>query len=165
MSDVGTAASVWNGLLPVVVGGAIGILAGVIGPYFIQRAKDATDRKRKRAEKYEELVAAVVEHYHWMASMRFFFVSGQGSQPTLSPITKIEAIVSTYFPQFEMLVRQLDSASNGYEVWILSTGQKRIRNEPGYEKLVGHDEVLTKYTDKRLDFIVELKHFARRGFK
>jgi hypothetical protein len=118
MSDVGTAASVWNGLLPVVVGGAIGILAGVIGPYFIQRAKDATDRKRKRAEKYEELVAAVVEHYHWMASMRFFFVSGQGSQPTLSPITKIEAIVSTYFPQFEMLVRQLDSASNGYEVWI-----------------------------------------------
>jgi hypothetical protein len=137
----------------------------VIGPYFIQHAKDAADRKKKRAEKFEELVAAVVEHYHWMASMFFFFVSGQGSQPTLSPITKIEAIVSTYFPQFEMLVRQLDSASNSYEAWILSTGQKRIRNEPGYEKLAGHDEVVTKYTDKRMDFIVELKRYARRRFK
>lgn len=165
MADIGTATSVWNGLLLVGVGGAIGILSGVIGPYFIQRRKDVADRKRKRAEKFEELVAAVVEHYHWMATMRFFFVSGQGSQPTLSPITKIEAIVSTYFPQFEMLVRQLDSASNEYEIWILSTGQKRIGNEPGYEKLTGHDEVLTKYTDKRMDFLVELKRFARREFQ
>jgi hypothetical protein len=165
MSDVGTAASVWSGLLPVVVGGAIGILAGVIGPYFIQHAKDAADKKRKRAEKFEELVAALVEHYHWMANMRFFFISGQGSQPPLSPITKIEATVATYFPEFESQVRQLDSASNQYEVWILSAEQKRIRNEPGYEKLTKHDDVLAKYTDKRLDFLVELKRFARREFQ
>jgi hypothetical protein len=113
-------------LVSALVGGTIGIVGSFVGPYFLQRVKDATEKKRKRGEKLEELVAAVVEHYHWMAGMRFFFVSGQGSQPALSPITKIEAIVSTYFPEFEMLVRQLDSASNRYEVWILSTGQKRI---------------------------------------
>jgi hypothetical protein len=160
MSDVG----VWSGLLPVVVGGAIGILAGIIGPYCIQHAKDRADKKRKRAEKFEELVAAVVEHFHWMANMRFFFISGQGSQPPLSPITKIEAIVATYFPEFELQVRQLNSASIQYEVWILSMGQKRIRNEPGYEKLAGHDDLLTKYTDKREDLLGELKRFARREF-
>ena len=155
----------WNVLLPVLVGGAIGIIGSFVGPFFLQRVKDAADKKRKRVEKFEELVAAVVEHYHWMANVRYFFLTGQGSQGTLSPITKIEGIVSTYFPEFEMLVRQLDSASNQYEMWILDTGQKRVRGEQGYEKLTGHDGVLTKYTEKRAEFMLELKLFARRKFQ
>jgi hypothetical protein len=107
----------------------------------------------------------VVEHYHWFAVMRFFIISGQGSQPALSPITKIEAIASLYFPEFEDLVRQLDSASNNYEIWILDTGQKRIRNEPGSEKLIGHDDVLTKYTDARKAFLAELRKLGRQEFQ
>jgi hypothetical protein len=149
MSNTGTVAPLLNVLLPVIVGGGIGIIAGSVGPYFIQRTKDAADRKRKRAEKMEELIGAVVEHYHWMGALRFFAISGQGNQPILSPMTKMEGIVSTYFPELEMLVRQFEGASNKYQIWILDVGQKRIRNEPGYEKLVGHDEVVTAYTEKK----------------
>jgi hypothetical protein len=152
-------------LWPVIVGGGIAIVAGIVGPYLIQRTKDAADKKRKRAEKFEELVSAVSEHYHWFAIMRYFFISGQGSQPPLSPIIRIEAIVSTYFPEFEEWVRRLDIASNRYEVWILNVGQKRVRNEAGYEKLDGHDEVLTNYTDVRNNFLGKLRGFARRKFQ
>ena len=155
----------WNVLLPVLVGGVIGIIAGVVGPYIIQRSKDAADRKRKRAEKCEELIGAVVEHLHWFAFMRYFFISGQGSEPTLSPIIKIEAIAALYFPQFNDLVRQLDSASKKYEVWILDVGQKRVRGEPGYEKLIGHDEVLTKYAERRDELLTELRKFALQEFQ
>jgi hypothetical protein len=38
MSDVGT----WNVLLPALVGGAIGIVGSFVGPFFLQRLKDAT---------------------------------------------------------------------------------------------------------------------------
>jgi uncharacterized membrane protein YeaQ/YmgE (transglycosylase-associated protein family) len=155
----------WNVLLPVLIGGAIGIVGSFVGPFFLQRLKDATEKNRIRAEKFEALVGAVTEHYHLIAALRFFAISGQGSLPTLSAIIKMEAIVSTYFPEFEGLVRQFDSASNEYEIWILSTGQKRIRDEPGYETLAGHDDVLTKYTDKRSEFLLELKRFARREFQ
>ena len=128
--------------------------------------KEAAEKNKRRAEKFEELVAAVVEHFHWMANIRYFYISGQGSQPTsLSPIMKIDAIASTYFPEFEKLVRQLDSASNKYEVWILDMGQKRVRNEPGYERLTGHDDVVTTYTDIRAEFLMELRNFARREFQ
>ena len=140
--------SMLNTLVPVIVGGVIGLAGGLVGPPFLHHLQQKAEKKRKRAEKFEELVAAVVEHYHWFAVMRFFYISGQGSQPTLSPLTKIDAIASTYFPEFEGLVRELSSASSEYEKWILSTGQKRINNEPGYEKLIGHDDVLTKYTEK-----------------
>jgi hypothetical protein len=162
MSDIGTAPSLWNVLLSVLVGGAIGIVGSFVGPYFLQRLKDAAEKKRKRAEKCEELIGAVAEHYHWISAMRYFIISGLGSEPTVSPITKIQAITGTYFPEFDILVRQLDSASNEYEIWILDTGQKRIRNEPGYEKLIGHDGVLTKYTATRNEFLTDLKRFAQR---
>jgi hypothetical protein len=151
---------------------AVGLVGALVGAgistgttYLLAVRKEAADKKRKRAEKLEELVGAVVEHFHWMAHMRYFYISGQGSQPTLSPITKIEAIVSTYFPEFTGLVRQFDSASNLYEMWIISIGRKRARNEPGYETLVGQDEVVTNYTDKRAEFLAELKRFARREFQ
>ena len=168
MSDLGMASSVTpllNVLLPVIVGGTIGVVGSFVGPFFVQRAKDVADKKRKRAEKFEELVAAVVEHNQWLGALRFFAIAGQGSLPILSPMTKIEAVVSTYFPEFEDLVRQFNTVSNNYEVWILSTGQKRERNEQGYENLIGHDDVVTKYTDKRAEFLMELKRFARREFQ
>lgn len=53
----------WSVLLPVLIGGAIGIVGSFVGPFFLQRLKDATEKKRKRAEKFEELVGAVTEHY------------------------------------------------------------------------------------------------------
>ena len=65
-----------NVLLPVVVGGVIGILGGFVGPYFIQRAKDVADDRKWRRDKaldaYSEMVRAVevVKYesdfvYHW----------------------------------------------------------------------------------------------------
>ena len=114
--------------------------------YLIAVRKEAQDKKRKREEKFEELVAAVVEHNQWFGALRFFAIAGQGSLPHLSPMTKIEAIVSTYFPELEGLLRRFASESTDYEVWILDRGQKRVLNEPGYEKLDGHDDVLTVIT-------------------
>jgi hypothetical protein len=171
MSDIGTASSatsLWNGLLPVLAGGALALLGSfigsVIGPFFIQRTKDATDRRRKRAEKCEELMGAVVEHYHWNNALRYFTISGQGNQPTLSPITKIQAIVGMYFPEFDSLALQFDTVSLAYERWILDMGQRRVRNQPGYDTLPGHDDVLPPYIAKRMEFLSALRDFARREF-
>jgi hypothetical protein len=152
-------------LATVVVGGVIGLAGGWLGPWLLEQRKEKAERKKIRAQKFEELVGAVVEHYHWITAKQFLVIAGQGSEPNLSPMIKIEAITSTYFPEFTMSVRKLDSASNGYERWIFDMGQKRIRNEPGYENLPGMDEVLTKYTDMRAAFLMELKAFARREFQ
>ena len=110
----------------------------------------------------------MVEHRYWIDVMRFFIISGQDysrgiGQP--SPITKVQAIASTYFPEFELLILQLESASNQYEQWILDTGQKRVRNEPGYENLTGHNDVMRPYIDKQQELLTELRSFARREFQ
>jgi len=43
-------------LLPVIVGGVIGIAGGLIGPPFLHHLQQKAEKKRKRAEKFEELV-------------------------------------------------------------------------------------------------------------
>ena len=62
-------------------------------------------------------------------------------------------------------MREFDSVSNKYEIWIYDMGQKRVRNEPGYESLPGHGEVLKNYMDKRAEFLMELRNYARREFQ
>jgi hypothetical protein len=75
-------------LLPVVVGGLIVIIAGLVGPYFIQRAKDATEKKRKRAKKFEELVGAVYEYDHWIDTTRNIRIVSDDKEINVSPIAK-----------------------------------------------------------------------------
>ena len=152
----------WNVLLPVLVGGAIGVLGSFVGPYFLQRLKDAADKERKRAEKCEELIGAVVEHYHWIGDLSYFTISGQGNQPSLSPMTKIQAIVRMYFPTFDALALEFDTASNDYELWILSIGRQRARNEP-YD-LSRQAGALSQYSAKRKEFLSALRDFARQEF-
>ena len=167
MSDIGTASTplmiVLLPLLPVVVGGLIGIIAGLVGTYFIQRAKDAADKKRKRAEKFEELVGAVVEHLHWINTMRNFRTFGIGSEPAMSSVAKIQAISDTYFPEFEDLVQQLYTASTDYEIWSSRAAQKKLRSEPEY--MAGHENIVKTYMEKREALLTALRNFARREFQ
>jgi hypothetical protein len=167
MSDIGTASSatpLLNVLLPVLVGGAIGIIGSFLGPLFLQRAKDAVEKKRKRAEKFEELVAALGEHFYWIDTLRNYAAFGSGNEPTLSPIVKMQAISDTYFPEFEEFIQQLEVASRNYHNWALDVGQKRLRGDAGYANLTDHEDALNKYMEKRQALLAEFRSFARREF-
>ena len=56
-------------LVPVVVGGAIGLMGGWLGPWFLERKKEGAEKKKRRAAKFEELVTALYEHKHWLDMM------------------------------------------------------------------------------------------------
>jgi len=113
MSDICTPCLV-TPLLNVALGGVIGIIAGWVGPYFIQRAKDVADKKRKRAEKFEELVGSVYEYDHWMDTTRHIRFAGYEGEITVSPFAKIHAISDTYFPQFTRAIEELRTAGDAY---------------------------------------------------
>jgi len=57
-------------LAPVVVGGIIGLAGGWLGPWLLERRKEKADKKKRRAEKFEELVTALFEYEHWLDVMR-----------------------------------------------------------------------------------------------
>jgi hypothetical protein len=69
------------------------------------------EKKRRRAEKFEELIATLYELSHWLTTMknaRLFGVFGDDDKIGMSPIAKVQAICSVYFPEFEEQIKQLD---------------------------------------------------------
>jgi hypothetical protein len=117
------------GLIGVVVGAAISTGA----TYLLAVRKEADERKRKRAEKFEELVSAVYEYDHWTDTVRVIRVVGSEGEITVSPFAKIHAISDTYFPDFEKAVEELRIAGHTYGMWMLEVAQ----NKPQKDALMG----------------------------
>ena len=74
-------------LLPVIVGGLIGLAGGFIGPWLLQKNKDETERKKQRRDKFEELVTALFDYEHWANVARDMYIYGAVTEivPTLPP--------------------------------------------------------------------------------
>ena len=147
------------GLVGVIVGAAISPVTN----YLLAARKEATDKKRKRAEKFEELVAAVYEHDHWMDNIRRIRVLEFEGEFTVSPFAKIHAISDIYFPQFEKAVEDLATAALAYRMWMYEVAQHKPENKE--ELLSGHQKVVTPYMEKQRELLAELRTFARQEFK
>ena len=75
-------------LLPVIVGGIIGLLGGLVGPPLAYWLNEGAARKRRRAEKLEELIGAVYEYDDWLESLRGIRVFGHEGKESPSPLAR-----------------------------------------------------------------------------
>lgn len=122
-------ASMWVTLVPVVVGGVLAAGAGATTQWLMHRARVSEERRSKRAAKFEELVQAVYEFDHWIKVARNIRVYGAQLEEKPSPLAKVEAITAVYFPTFMDRIKELELASDKYELWMLDRGQARLRND------------------------------------
>jgi hypothetical protein len=155
--------SMLNTLVPVIVGGVIGLAGGLVGPPFLHHLQQKAEKKRKRAEKFEELVAAVYEHDHWMDTIRQIRVVELEGEMTVSPFAKIHAISDVYFPQFQRAVEDLATAARAYRMWMYEVAQHKPETKE--ELYAGHQKVVTPYMEKQNALLAELKRFAQREFQ
>ena len=164
----------WIGLIGTLIGGAIGFL----GPWLLEGRKQAEENWRRRAEKFEELVAAVYEFDHWIENTRNITAYGETSlAQTASPFAKIQAIVAIRFPQFSELVIALERASDSYIRWMLTAGQARLVWAEQFQKGGSQalrdlpefstertNEVFNPYVKARVDLLNALKEFGPKEF-
>jgi hypothetical protein len=148
MSGTAANSSIWTVLLPVIVGGLIGLIGGFVGPFFVQRTKDAADEKRKRKEKFEELVAVVFECDHWVDDLRQTLVYGQELVITVSPFAKLQAISLVYFPQFAGTISQFEARTLEYRLWMAEAAVKRASGDIASIN-VGFQEAYRPFWEKR----------------
>jgi hypothetical protein len=150
-------------LLPVIVGGVIAIAGGLIGPPYLHHLQQKAEKKRKRAEKFEELIATLYEHNHWLLAMANVRLFGGEEIKVVSPMAKVQAISSVYFQEFEKQITQLDVVADKYELWAMEARQKRIQNDPTYA--AGAAEAYQPYGQKFNSLLRELREFAKREFQ
>jgi hypothetical protein len=151
-------------LWPVVVGGLLtglfalgGIGVGLVGTACREAALERREARKRRADKFEELVAAVYEYDHWLdSSDRERDASGfVQTRNTVSPFAKVQSISSVYFPQFSELIGMLDFATHEYIVWIYASPKLGP----------GDVEASAPYMRAREELLDALKNFAHAEFQ
>jgi hypothetical protein len=156
-------------LWPVVVGGLlggffalVGIGTGLIGTSRRDAAQRRHEAKKRRAEKFEELVAAVYEFDQWLGVERQrAFGSIPASPEIMSPITKVHSITSVYFPQFGRLVDGLEGAASRYQSCMYKSSQQQKMAEGDANYRATLDEGYRGYAQSRNVLLEALKKYAR----
>jgi hypothetical protein len=110
-------------LLPVVVGGALALFSGG----YVQKLQSKADKEKRRAEKFEELLAGIYEHDHWLNLMSNYRVLGDEPPQGSAPLLRVLAISMAYFPELLEKISGFASISEAYEVWMLGAAQRRHR--------------------------------------
>src|SRR5260370_2718701 len=160
-------------IMSVLVGGDIGIagtlIGSFVGPLVLEWRKQVTEKKKKKAEKLEELVYVIYEHHHWLQRLYLINVRGATLEMSLSPFAKIEAMTHIYFPQFDTPLKNFAAAATTYQELML-------RNAPILQQLdlsiEAHVTVNTGFIEARADylqcgniFLDELKSYAKSEFQ
>ena len=149
-------------LWPVIVGGLLGMsgtMVGVIGATIRDAAQQRHEKTKRRADKFEELVAAVYEFDYWLTLTRQRELQKiEGITETVSPFAKVQSISSVYFPQFSKSVRELDAVSSRYVAWIYNPQDTTLS---GTGKLLEFVEIYKPYIDKREALLDALSESAR----
>jgi hypothetical protein len=156
-------------LWPVVVGGLLtvgGTMVGLIGTTIRDVAQQRHEKAKRRADKFEELVAAVYEFDEWVQAHRHATIDRIQFPQTTSPMIKVSTISSVYFPQFDKLAFEMEVASLMYLNSILS---KNFKQEYIYLNDKEQGKIAAEYWmdlgAKRTELTNALKKFAHDEFQ
>ncbi|MGO8313839.1 hypothetical protein ACC827_26520 [Rhizobium ruizarguesonis] len=129
MTDATTAAGVWAVLLPVLVGGGLTIVGGLISPFVQHALTSGTARDVRRADRFNAMLRAVYEMDHWLDNMKRVVAFGEAFDPGPSPMHNARSIVLTDFPELRLAIRKLDLASSKYQQWMGEALSRRVNGE------------------------------------
>ncbi|WP_018317310.1 hypothetical protein [Bradyrhizobium sp. WSM2793] len=153
-------------LWPVIVGGlltmcGVAVSGGVT--IALNRAQARDEQKKRRAEKFEQLVSAVYEFDLWLDMKEDVLARLEKIKLEISPLAKLEAISAVHFPQFLPKIDELHRASLGYIGWMTQAGAKRASGDFALHD--GLNELYGNYAQKRRELLDQLKQYAVDHFK
>lgn len=141
----------------------LGGMLAVVGPWIAESHKNKAEKKKRRVEKLEELVAALYEHKHWLGKVRSIRVIGVDGVESDSPFSKVEAIATAHFPHLRPKIGELDATAEGYEHWMLEAGQKRLAT--GKPDTSGMAAVYKPYAAKLREVLRLAEDYAKAEFR
>jgi hypothetical protein len=145
---------------PVVLGAGIALL-GSWGSQIIQWQ---WDRKKRRSDKFQELVSAIYETDHWLERQRNYRVFGAPEPTDPSPLAKARTIAAVYFIRQSNDIETYADAVRKYELWQLDMAKNRLANLSAFVA-VGGKETYADYFLALDALLKKLTDYARREFQ
>lgn len=155
----GTTTDILSVLLPVIVGGVIGVLGGIAGPPIAHWLATGAAKETRRIERFEQLLTLLHEHDLWLEKQRGSKVFGSDEPAEAPPLPRALALASVYFPAMESALSSYEDRARDYWRWMLSAAEVRLQGNLGKAN-EGFEEAYRPY---RTSFVAILKELARFG--
>ena len=146
---------VWAVLLPVLVGGGLALLGSLLGPMLQQWWAGRTETQKLRVERFEQLLATLHAHDHWLELRRLQLAFGREDVKEQAPLHKTRSIAALYFPHLLAELNKLTIQAKRYEVWMAEAQRRRLDGKLS-EVNHGFDEAYDGY----LTSLHEFQRFA-----
>ncbi len=142
---------------------ALTACVALFAPFLLEKRKQEAERKRKRADKLEEFIDVLYQHEHWLDEKKSVRVFGEKTVLGVTPLSKIQAIASIYFSQFKAGVENVAKHAQGYELWMLEAGKKRLSGEADYT--AGFSGAYAPYHSSLSELLKSIREHAQKEFK
>jgi hypothetical protein len=149
-------------LWPVIVGGVIGLVGGFGSATLVHLLQAKQAKKRRREEKFQDLIVAILETQTWLDSVRNSKFWGKEEPTGLPPISKAYAIATIYFPHLVTKINELNDATQEHVKWIAQAAMKKLENPTGFANDL--PATYRPWIAKMNETIGELNRTARREF-
>jgi len=116
-------------LAPVVVGGLLATLGGVLGAVVLHKLERKTSNTRLKREKLEQLVDASYRVESWLNERMSVDLFDHENDPGTSPMSEVEMISRLYFPELREDVIHLSMVSIRYRQWIIEGQKMKSKNK------------------------------------
>ena len=134
-------------LLPVMLGGLIGLLGAAIGSVMPHVLKTKTDKRNRKREKLERFVSLAYETRHWIQTNIIAELYGQPSDTRIIPTAEMRMLSLLYLPELKQEVVDLNDYIINFHNWAMEQGlRKRQQGSFGVELLGEQNE---RYTEVR----------------
>ncbi len=108
-------------LLPVLIGGLIGIVGGLSGTAFSRFLQSKEDRKALHRTKLETVLSYLAEIENWAKRVRHHYLLDLGEESyDPSPTSRIVALTAIHFPTLYDRAHKLDIAADKYELALIN---------------------------------------------
>jgi len=117
-------------LMPVIVGGLIGVVGGLAGAGYGSRLSEKREHKTRRREKLEALVTAAYELDIWIKREENANLWDGPDNFEQSPLARIETVALLHFSDLKAEADAVSLAVKQYRMWILDGRKRKLQSSP-----------------------------------
>lgn len=150
-------------LLPVVVGGLIG-LAGAFGANLLTHSlKTREQRSARSADKLEELMEAIFKYRDQFDQMRHHLVFG-GEKPEFDlSVARIRGISALYFPELREKLHSMELVADQYQLAMFSAAQERLsEGAPSQKALDAITAAYQPFAAALISLVADVENHAKQ---
>ena len=116
-------------LMPVIVGGIVGIISSVAGGVVLHKVQSSDKKERLKYEKMEKAALLAYECEEWLSKYENYNLFNGSACTESSPLNELKVLCYLYIPDTKTKLKELDTAFDNYKIVILKIAQEKGANQ------------------------------------